>query len=317
VTNRRKRKGRGTGSGYRDARPAPAPEPARRRGFLDQILSPRAATDSQMPKIRTSVARGFVTIVGLAAFVVGIEALLFVVWIVLVALGFQGPFASMVSALALPPLGTSFDATLATSIFGLQGGIFGITAFVLFRGIWVAWLTAAVVEALDTGRLTPATLASGLRALPVSLATSVLGVAFLTLSSFFAPLLGPGIGILIQVGGLILGVYLFVFAPVIAVAERRALPDCLTRSIRAARMPGVGNLGMAALYVIPAIAIIVAPGKPGNVIGVNPSAGAWVLVLVVNVLHAAMLAAFAFRYLAIADEVPAPAPRARAGDRRR
>ena len=89
----------------------------------------------------------------------------------------------------------------------------------------------------------------------------------------------------------------------------------LTRSMRAARMPGVGNLGMAALYVVPAIAVIVAPGKPGNTMGVNPSVGAWVLVLIVNLLHAAMLAAFAFRYLAVADEVPEPAPRERAGRR--
>jgi hypothetical protein len=270
-----------------------------------------------MPKLRTSVARGCVTVAGIPTFVVGTFALLFVLWVILVALGYQGPFATFVSALALPPLGTSFDATLATSIFGLQGGIVGITAFVLFRGVVIALLTAAVVEALDTGRVTRASLPSGLRALPVSLATSVIGVAFLTLSSFFAPLLGPGFGILIQVGGLVLGVYLFVFAPVIAVAERRTLPDCLTRSMRAARLPGVGNLGMAALYVIPAIAIIVAPGKPGNVIGVNPTAAAWAFVLVVNLLHVAMLAAFAFRYLAVADEVPEASPRARAADRRR
>jgi hypothetical protein len=315
VTNRKKK--RPPGGGYRDPRPAPSrAEPERRRGFLDQILAPRATTDSAMPKIRTAVARGTVTIVGLPAFVVGIFGLLFVLWIVLVALGYQGPFASLVSAMALPPLGTSLDAQLATSIFGLSGGIVGITAFVVFRGVVIALLTAGAVEALDTGRLTTAVLRDGVRALPTSLATSVLGVAFLTLSSFFAPLLGPGFGILIQVGGLLLGVYLFVFAPVIAVAERRSLPECLTRSMRAARMPGVGNLGMAALYVIPAIAIIVAPGKPGNVIGVNPSVGAWILVLVVNLLHAAMLAAFAFRYLSVADEVPEPAPRQRSTGRR-
>jgi hypothetical protein len=276
------------------------------------------ATDSAMPKMRTSVARGFVTVAASPVLVVGSFLLLIALWLVLIAFGYQGPFATMSSALALPPLGTSFDATLATGIFGLQGGIVGITAFVLLRGVLIALLTAGVVEALDTGRVSTAAAANGLRALPVSLATSVLGVAFLTLSSFFAPLLGPGFGILIQVGGLVLGVYLFVFAPVIAVAERRTLPESLSRSIRAARMPGVGNLGMAALYVIPAIAVIVAPGKPGNVIGVNPSIAAWAFVLVVSVLHVVMLAAFAFRYLAVADEVPeAREPRGRPARARR
>jgi hypothetical protein len=270
------------------------------------------ATESAMPKMRTSVARGFVTVAASPVLVVGSFLLLIVLWLVVIAFGYQGPFATMSSALALPPLGTSFDATLATGIFGLQGGIVGITAFVVLRGVLIALLTAGVVEALDTGRVSAASAVNGLRALPVCLATSVLGVAFLTLSSFFAPLLGPGFGILIQVGGLVLGVYLFVFAPVIAVAERRTLPDSLTRSIRAARMPGVGNLGMAALYVIPAIAVIVAPGKPGNLIGVNPSIAAWAFVLVVSLLHVVMLAAFAFRYLAVADEVPeAREPRGR------
>jgi hypothetical protein len=270
------------------------------------------STESAMPKLRTSVARGFVTVAASPVLVVGSFLVLIVLWLVVIAFGYQGPFATMSSALALPPLGTSFDATLATGIFGLQGGIVGITAFVVLRGVLIALLTAGVVEALDTGRVSAASAVNGLRALPVSLATSVLGVAFLTLSSFFAPLLGPGFGILIQVGGLVLGVYLFVFAPVIAVAERRTLPDSLTRSIRAARMPGVGNLGMAALYVIPAIAVIVAPGKPGNLIGVNPSIAAWAFVLVVSVLHVVMLAAFAFRYLAVADEVPeAREPRGR------
>jgi hypothetical protein len=270
------------------------------------------ATESAMPKMRTSVARGFVTVAASPVLVVGSFLLLIVLWLVVIAFGYQGPFATMSSALALPPLGTSFDATLATGIFGLQGGIVGITAFVVLRGVLIALLTAGVVEALDTGAVSAASAVNGLRALPVCLATSVLGVAFLTLSSFFAPLLGPGFGILIQVGGLVLGVYLFVFAPVIAVAERRTLPDSLTRSIRAARMPGVGNLGMAALYVIPAIAVIVAPGKPGNLIGVNPSIAAWAFVLVVSLLHVVMLAAFAFRYLAVADEVPeAREPRGR------
>jgi hypothetical protein len=276
------------------------------------------ATESAMPKLRTSVARGFVTVAASPVLVVGSFLVLIVLWLVVISFGYQGPFATMSSALALPPLGTSFDATLATGIFGLQGGIVGITAFVVLRGVLIALLTAGVVEALDTGRVSADSAVNGLRALPVSLATSVLGVAFLTLSSFFAPLLGPGFGILIQVGGLVLGVYLFVFAPVIAVAERRTLPDSLTRSIRAARMPGVGNLGMAALYVIPAIAVIVAPGKPGNVIGVNPSIAAWAFVLVVSVLHVVMLAAFAFRYLAVADEVPeAREPRGRSAPARR
>jgi hypothetical protein len=55
--------------------------------------------------------------------------------------------------------------------------------------------------------------------------------------------------------------------------------------------------------------VIVAPGKPGNLIGVNPTAGAWVFALLINLLHIALLATFAFRYLSVAHEVPEPRER--------
>ena len=87
------------------------------------------------------------------------------------------------------------------------------------------------------------------------------------------------------------------------------MPDALTRSVRAARIPGVGNLALAALYVVPSIALIVLPGKPGNLFGVNPTIGAWLFVLALNLLHLALLATFAFRYLSVAHEVPESAPR--------
>jgi hypothetical protein len=234
---------------------------------------------------------------------------LLVVWLVLIAAGYQGPFAPLANVLALPPIGTSVDASLATSLFGLQGGLYWIIAFLAARAIALALLTAAVVEALEDGRVTSASLRRALRALPVTFATCIIGVGILTLSSFFGPLLGPGFGILLQVGALVVGMYLFTFAPIIAVDEGRTMPESIGRSIRAARMPGAGNLALAALYVVPSIAVIVAPGKPGNLIGVNPTSGAWVFALLVSLLHVALLASFAFRYLSVAHEVPEPPER--------
>jgi hypothetical protein len=43
--------------------------------------------------------------------------------------------------------------------------------------------------------------------------------------------------------------------------------------------------------------------------GVNPTIGAWLFVLVINLLHVVLLAAFAFRYLSVAHEVPEPPAR--------
>jgi len=96
------------------------------------------------------------------------------------------------------------------------------------------------------------------------------------------------------------------------------MPDSLARAIRAARLPGAGNLTLASLYVVASVAVIVAPGKPGNLISVNPAVGAWAFTLLVNLLHLALLAAFAFRYLSVAHEVPeAPVRTARSGARGR
>ncbi|MEO8425018.1 MAG: hypothetical protein ABI595_14060 [Actinomycetota bacterium] len=307
MSNKRRKKSRPAPrpSGYRDPKPAPA----RKRGILDSMFAPRVPGATSMPRVRTAITRGVVTVLGAPTLVVAPVLYLLLVWLALIAAGYQGPFAPLANLLALPPIGTSLDASLATSLFGLQGGLFGILIFLVVRAIVLAMLTAAIVEALEDGRVTRACLRRGLRALPVTFAICIIGVGILTLSSFFGPLLGPGFGILLQVGALVVAVYLFTFALIIVVDEGRTLPESLARSIRAARLPGTGNLTLAALYVVPSIAVIVAPGKPGNLIGVNPTIGAWVFAVLINLLHLALLATFAFRYLSVAHEVPEPRER--------
>ena len=284
-----------------------------RRGLLDGIFGgSRAAPMASMPRVRTAVSRGVVTVLSTPVLVVGVPALLWLMWLSVVLGGYQGPFAIFVNAFALPPVGTSFDASLATGIFGLQGGLIGIVVFVVMRAIIMTFLAAWIVDVLERGHVTSGAAIRALRAFPTSLAVNMASIALLTLASLIGPMLGASFAILIQVASLVAGVYLFAAAPVIAVTERRRMPDAMSRSIRAARMPGTGSLVFATLYVIPALALVVAPGKPGSLIGVNPSVGAWALAIVASLLHVAMLAAFAFRYLSIADEVPdAPPPRAR------
>ncbi len=112
-------------------------------------------------------------------------------------------------------------------------------------------------------------------------------MAIIVLSGVFLQL--GGIGLLLQIAGMVAGLYLFVFAPVMAAAERRGFAESMSRGIRAARMPGAGNLLMAALYLIPSLALLLIPGKPGNLLGVNPSVAAWALVLVANLVHLGVL----------------------------
>lgn len=312
MTNRNKK--RRPPSGYRAPQPTGAAREQgapRRQGIFGSLFAPRTGIETHMPKMRTSIGRGFITAAGTPGIVVAIALVVFLEWLLSVLFGFQGPFAVFVNALAIPPVGTSFDFQIAQGVFGVQGGLFAVLGFVAIRGIIVALFTGAIVDVLQTGTATRWSLVRGMRAIPTAIATSVASMGLVTVAIFIGPLLGLGLGALLQVGALVAGIYLFVFAPTIAVAEGRGMPECMSRSIRAGRMPGAGNLGFAVLYVIPTIALLVAPGKPGSDIGVNPTIGAWVFVLAINLLQISMLAAFSFRYLSIADEVPEPARGAR------
>lgn len=321
MTNKHKRSKQqaARSAGARAASPAtPSEAPAApRRGLLDSILAPRVPGSTAMPSIRASLARGATVIWGTPALAVGVVLVVIAQWLGALALGYEGPFALFVSALALPPVGTSFDASLSTSLFGLQGGFVAILGFVAVRAVLQSVLVAASVETLRSTSLGRWTLVRALRTMPAALAVNVASVGLLTLASIVGPLLGPAFGLLVQMGVLVGGVYLLSFAPVIAADEGRRLPDAMGRSVRAARMPGAGNLTFAAIYVVASIAVLVAPGKPGADLGVNPTVGAWVLVLAAAMLHAIASAAVAFRYLSVAGEVPDAAPKSRQTSRSR
>lgn len=282
---------------------------------LASLFAPRAAVETSMPKIPSSLMRGFVAVLSAPVLIVAVPILVLAEWLIAVLLGFQGPFSVFVNALAIPPVGTIFDASLATAIWGGQTGFIFVIGFVLVRALIMGILTAAVVQVLEGNRIDASALSRGARILPVTVAVGFMNMAIITVSGVFLQL--GGIGLLLQIGAMLAGLYLFVFAPVMAVAENRSMSDALSRGIRAARMPGNGNLLMASLYLIPALALLLAPGKPGSLLGVNPTVGAWILVLVANVAHLGFLATFAFRYLCVAEEVPdAPARRSRAAARR-
>jgi hypothetical protein len=129
-------------------------------------------------------------------------------------------------------------------------------------------------------------------------------VAVVFAAQIVAAIGGSGLALIIQMAALVVATWVFAFAPVIAVTEHRRLMDCLGRSIRAARMPGSGNLTFAAIYVVPVFATFLSPGLPGVLLDVNPPYGAWIYVVLMNLLHVAIVAAFALRYLAVASDVP-------------
>jgi hypothetical protein len=283
----------------RDTRSAPP-----RRGLFSGMA--RVPMDS-MPRIRTAFARGLLGMWASPLVVGATVGWIVVEWLVLVALGYPGPFSLLGHVSALPPLSTLTDITISIGLLGVRIGLLFTIAVGIVHSLWLAVLAGWAVETVESGRATRWGAIRGLRAFPVTVAAHVIGVAVLFVGQFVGQLAGPGLALLVQIGVLVVVLWVLAFAPVIAVAEGRRLADCLGRSMRAARLPGSGNLTFATLYVIPVFATYLA-GVPGSDLDVSPPPSAWVFVILANLFHVAMLAAFAMRYLAVAEEVPdAPA----------
>jgi hypothetical protein len=183
--------------------------------------------------------------------------------------------------------------------------VFGAAAV---HALWISVHVGLSDETIESGSATRWGAIRGLRAFPVVLALHVIGVAVVFAAQIVAALGGGGLALIVQLAALVVATWMFAFAPVIAVTDGRRLMDCLGRSIHAARMPGSGNLTFASIYAVPIFATFLTPGLPGVLLDVNPPYSAWTYVVLMNLLHAAILGAFALRYLAIAEEVPeAPA----------
>jgi hypothetical protein len=281
------------------SRRAPVPPP--RRGLLSGLSAP--PMDS-MPRMRTSFTRGLAGTWSSPVVVGALLVWLLAEWLVLVALGYPGPFALLSYASAPTPLSTFTDLSVAIGTLGVQRGLLFVFGPAAVHALWFSLLTGLALETIESGGATRWGAIRGLRAFPVVFALHVIGVAVLFASDIVSGLGGLGLALVVRMAGIVVATWVFAFAPVIAVSERRRLMDCIGRSIRAARMPGSGNLTFAAIYAVPVFATLLAPGLPGSLLGVNPPYSAWIYVVLMNLLHAAIVGAFALRYLAVAEEVP-------------
>jgi hypothetical protein len=274
-----------------------------------------------MPPIRTAFARGLAGTWSSPVVVGATVAWLLVEWLIIVGLGYPGPFALLAHVAAPAPLSTTTDLSVSIGILGVGRGLPLVVIPAAVHALWHSLVVGLAIETIETGGASRWGAVRGLRAFPIAFAIHVFGVIVLFASQILAGLGGGGLAFILQLAVLVLAVWVFAFAPVIAVAEGRRFLDCLSRSLRAARLPGSGNLAFAALYVIPWFATFVATSvgaAPGSGLDVNPGYSAWIFVVVVSLLHAAILGALAMRYLAIASEVPdAPVRKATARTRPR
>jgi len=296
-------------SSYRE----PAQQPAQRKGLLDSLLAPRAPGSSPMPRLRSTVARGSVTALSIPALLIAVPIVVLAGWVVLTALGYEGPFSTMSVTFAIPPITSSIDPQIAGKTFraavdatGLganAGAIIAIVGLLLFHAAVNAIVATLSVEQLRTGTVTAWALRRAGRVIRTTAAIGFMALGLLIVGNLLAALLG-GIGLIFGlIGSMVVGVYFFGFAPAIAADEDRRLTDTLTRSVRAARMPGSANLWVAIIYILLSLVSLLAP-VPGSTIGVTPSIAAWAVVIVLSVGHLIMQSTLAYRYLAVASEVP-------------
>jgi hypothetical protein len=278
------------------------PAPAARTGVLGNLMSPRPR-DSRMPKKSTSLGRGVMTAASSPAVVVATMAAVIGGWLIFLALGFQGPFSGMASFLALPPIGVTFDTSVAARVPGISLALLLLGLLVL-RAVLSAILSSLVYDALTQVRADRWSLVRAARIIPVTLAVNTFSLMIAFVSPYFG-ILGAGPGSLANIAAQIAGVYFFAFAPVIALSEERGMADSIAKSFRAARMQGTTNLTFAAVYGVGMIAVLF--GSSAGKLGVNPSLEGWAAVLFINFIQVGVMGAFAYRYLSVADYVPEPA----------
>jgi hypothetical protein len=267
-----------------------------------------------MPPIRTAFVRGLAGIWSSPVVVGATVAWLLVEWLVVVALGYPGPFSLLAHIAAPAPLSTTTDLSISIGLLGVGRGLplVFITSG-LVHALWQAIVVGLAVEIVETGGASRWGAIRGLRAFPITFAIHAFGVAVLFASSIAAGLGGGGLALLLQLAIYVLVVWVFAYAPIIAITDGRGFRDCFGRALRAARLPGSGNLTFAMLYVVPWFATTLATtvgAVPGSALDVNPPYSAWIFVVVVSLFHETVIAALAIRYLAIADEVPDASVRA-------
>jgi hypothetical protein len=282
----------------------PAAPPARPSGGVLGFLAPQTG-EVRWPVVVRSIGRGAVTVGSSPLLLAAGFGSTLVLWLGFVALGLEGPGRVLVNILALPPISTYSDAASGVSIFGLgPGGLLAATLFVLIRAVVIAVFVGLTVQVLEEEGTAGDGFRRGLRAIPVVLAVNLICLSVMIIGNVALPYLGPGLGFLGWFLTLVGSMFLLVFGPIAAVREGGPALLEIRRGARAALMPGNRHLLMCLLYIFLTLLILVALAPGGGLLGVNPSVGLWVFALVCTFVHLTFLAAFAYRWMAVEDEVP-------------
>ncbi len=263
-------------------------------------------TESPFPPLGQSIAAGL-RVVGSSPPILAVAFLsLLATWGVFVVLGTEPSPRTLAILLSAPPVHVFSDAPIAIPVgAGATSSIAAVAGLAILRGITFGMLTLLIIEALRGGK---ASIRNAVRALP----RTALVFAGLYLVQFGLVLAAFQllVGLLGQLAFLAIaaGLYFLVFSPIVAASEGDTPGQAVRRGARAARLPGTRHLTMVMAYFL--ILFYSGAVAPFPVLGpATPSIGAWAYGLFSTFLHVSVLAAFAYRWLEVREQVPVVAAR--------
>ena len=302
---RRKRPRAGTsGDGSRVAKPQPKEAAA---------ATPTRLGPGVFPTFRSSMAGGIVAATASPVVIALPFVFVLLIWLGLQALGLEVFPAAMVQALAIPPVGSSFDFSAAATIYGINGAAFAlIVGLTIVRSVIWSLLVGMLDEALEYRSVSLVGVLRGLRAFPAILVYDYLSFAIVLIGTFFVPVfLGSSIGQTSTLLSMIGGLFFLAFVPAAAVRLQLSPREAVARSSKAARLPGwPRHLLMVVVYfLLSQIVVFLSPGA--SQITNNPGIATWAFVLAGTFLNMVFLGALIHRWKAVEDVVPSQARRRR------
>ncbi len=289
------------GTGPRSARPA-----TRQRAGAE-----RPQPVVMYPPLGVSLARGMRTVGTSPALLVTTFLGALALWLAYSAYGLDLAAISwaMVLLESLPPFQSFIDvrllATERPSSIGvfIGSGLWVLAARALLGTVWITLILRSLQPEGPEGELTPSSRRQGIRKYPVMLGIHAVLLLVMFVAGVFAPaFLGADFGQLGVIVVFLAGMYFFVFAPVVAVAEGVGLREAFRLSIRAARVPGPRHMVLTFSYVAFSLFLLsTAPVSPD--LNATPSILVWVYALFVAFLHVSVLAALTFRWLFVREHV--------------
>ena len=257
---------------------------------------------SPFPPLAESMVAGLRAVGARPAVLAAAFLSLLATWGFLAALGIEVPPRLLGVLQSVSPAHLFSDAPVALNVGGSVwsgvGALFGIAAV---RAVTFGALLLLVLDSLAPDAAGPA---AALRRLPgVAVRLLLLFVAEITIVIVALQLVTSFFGA--QMATLVVAAALWglSFATIVAVAEDAWPREALGRGFRAARLPGTRHLAFVMVYfVLLLYSSVVAPFRVHE--PATPSIGTWAYALVATLIHAGVLAALAFRWLAVRERVP-------------